>query len=122
MVDLVKNKWTFSIILVVTLSVLSIFLFGFKLANNKTPTELYAVYLEGEKIGVVKSKEAFEEYINDQEETLRKKYNVSKIYTPNGVEIKKIVNGLFYDGAAGGDAKFHENDGGLLPPATITDD
>jgi len=86
-----KNKLTFGIIFVVSISILSIFLVGFKLTNNKTPKELYAVYLDGSKIGTVKSKKEFEEYINTQEEKLKQKYGVSKIYTPKGVEIKKIV-------------------------------
>ena len=86
-----KNKWTFSIIMGVLLAISSIFLFGFKLVANKTPEELYAIYIDGTKIGVVKSKESFDNYINEKEEQLREKYNVSKIYTPKGVEIKKIV-------------------------------
>ena len=72
-------------------SIASIFLLGFKLTSNKNPVELYNVYLEGKKIGTVKSKNDFEKYINKQEETLKEKYKVSKIYTPKGVEIKKIV-------------------------------
>ena len=86
-----NKKWTFSVILVVILSTLSIFLLGFKLITNRNPHEVYNVYLEGEKIGVVKSKEAFEAYINSQEEKLKEKYDVSKIYTPKGVEIKKVI-------------------------------
>ena len=86
-----KNKWTFSIISVVIISIMSIFILGFKLNENKTPTEVYAVYLEGKKIGTVKSKEEFNEYINLQEEKLKEKYKVDKIYTPKGVEIKKVV-------------------------------
>ena len=92
MVVLMKSKkWTFSIITVVIISILSIFLLGFKLTINKTPSEVYAIYLEGKKIGVVKSKEEFDEYINVQEEKLKIQYGVDKIYTPKGVEIKKIV-------------------------------
>lgn len=92
MVVLMKSKkWTFSIIAVVIISILSIFLLGFKLTINKTPSEVYAIYLEGKKIGVVKSKEEFDEYINVQEEKLKTQYGVDKIYTPKGVEIKKII-------------------------------
>ena len=62
------HKWTFSSILIIIVSFLSLFLVGFKLTLNKTPTEVYGVYLEGKKIGAVKSKESFEDYINIQEE------------------------------------------------------
>ena len=86
-----KNKWTMGVITVVVLSILSIFLFGFKLVTNREPKEVYNVYLDGTKIGTVKSKNTFLEYINAKEETLKDKYAVSKIYTPKGVEIKKVV-------------------------------
>jgi len=86
-----KNKWSFSIISIATLSILSIFILGFKLNENKTPNEVYVVYLEGKKIGTVKSQEEFNNYINQQEEKLKVKYNVDKIYTPKGVEIKKVI-------------------------------
>ena len=91
MVIQVKNKWSIGVIFIIIFSIASIFLLGFKLTTNKNPTELYNVYLEGEKIGTVKSKNDFETYINKQEESLKEKYKVSKIYTPKGVEIKKIV-------------------------------
>ena len=77
--------------MVIILSIFSIFIFGFKLTTNKEPKEVYNIYLDGNKIGRVKSKENFEEYINKQEEALKKKYGVSKIYTPKGVEIKKVI-------------------------------
>ena len=86
-----KNKWTFSIITSIVLAVASIFLLGFKLVSNKTPHEVYGIYIDGTKIGTVKSKESFENYINNKEAELRTKYGVSKIYTPKGVEIKKII-------------------------------
>lgn len=86
-----NNKFSFGIIVVIVLSVLSIFLLGFKLTANKEPMEVYNVYLDGKKIGTVKSKEEFEDYINIQEEKLKEKYQVSKIYTPKGVEIKKVI-------------------------------
>lgn len=91
MVAIVKNKWTIGIITIVILSIASLFLAGFKLTANKEPTEVYNIYLDGEKIGTVKSKEEFEKYINTQEEKLKEKYEVSKIYTPKGVEIKKVI-------------------------------
>lgn len=86
-----KSKWNFSIFFVVILLILSIFLLGFKLTTNKTPSEIYAVYLDGQKIGTVKSKDEFNDYINLQEEKLKDKYQVDKIYTPKGVEIKKVI-------------------------------
>lgn len=86
-----KNKLNIKIILVVILSISSIFFVGFKITEHKTPNELYTIYLQGKKIGTVKSKQEFNEYINKQEEQLKQKYNVDEIYTPKGVEIKKEI-------------------------------
>ena len=86
-----NKKWSPSLIIVIVLTIASIFLVGFKLTTNKNPSEVYAVYVEAKKIGTVESKDAFNEYINHQEEKLKEKYNVDKIYTPKGVEIKKVV-------------------------------
>jgi len=86
-----KKGWTFSLVLVVLLSISSLFLLGFKMTQNKTPYEMYAIYLDGKQIGVVESKEEFNKYISLQEEKLKEKYQVNEIYTPKGVEIKKIV-------------------------------
>ena len=38
------------------------------MTKNKTPNEMYVVYLQGKKIGTVKSKDEFNTYINNQEE------------------------------------------------------
>jgi len=73
------------------LSILSLFLVGFKLYTNRVPHNVYTLYLDGKKIGIVDSKEDFEKYINSKEEYLKDKYKVDKIYTPKGVEIKKTV-------------------------------
>ena len=81
-----KNKLTISIVLVVILSLSSLLLVGFGINKNKTPNEMYAVYLDGNKIGTVKSKDDFNEYINKQEETLKKQYDVEEIYTPKGAK------------------------------------
>ena len=86
-----KQKMSFKMLLVVILLIATVFLLGFKLNENKTPNEYYAIYLDGKKIGTVKSKEEFNKYINIQEEKLKQQYNVDKIYTPKGVEIKKVI-------------------------------
>ena len=69
-----KNKLSIKVILLVILTISSIFLLGFKITEHKTPNEMYAVYLNGNKIGTVKSKEDFNNYINTQEEKLKEKY------------------------------------------------
>ena len=76
-----KNKISLSLILVVILSISSIFLLGFKLTENKTPNEMYAIYLDGKKIGTVESKEEFNAYINAQEEKLKQE-TINKLSQP----------------------------------------
>lgn len=52
---------------------------------NKT----YRVYLEGNSIGLISSKEDLEEYIDNKQEVIKNKYNVKNVYIPTGLEIKE---------------------------------
>ena len=64
-------------ILYVLLSLLissSIFLVGYQ--KTSKPVELYRVYLKGETIGYIKSKEVLEEYIDNEQVELKEKYKV----------------------------------------------
>ena len=75
--------------------ILSITMFYFELttagANEKEPTTQYNVYLDGEQIGTIKSKEELEKYIDNQNEEYKKEYKVETIYAPNGLDIKASV-------------------------------
>ncbi len=77
-------------IIIILVSVLA-FGLGFTSYNNREPSEVYNVYVDGEVIGVVKDGNSFEEYINTKEADVMKKYKVDKVYMPNGVSIKKVV-------------------------------
>lgn len=57
--------------------------------DNKIPIEGYRVYLEGTPIGLIKSRDELNEYINNQQEKLKEKYNVDTIYIPNDINIVK---------------------------------
>jgi len=87
----VDNKWTVSSICFVIFVSVVLFLLGFKNADNRIPMNAYTVYLDGEKIGIINSKEEFEDYINDKEQELKNKFNVDTIYSPKGVEIKETT-------------------------------
>ena len=84
-----NNKWGFGIIVSVIVISLFIFLLGFNNYLSYEPLVVYTVYLDGESIGTIESKDSFENYINTKEEELKKKYEVKTVYTPEGVEIKK---------------------------------
>ena len=55
----------------------------------QTPIEGYRVYLEGTPIGLIKSNDELNEYINVQQDKLKDKYNVDTIYIPNEINIVK---------------------------------
>lgn len=86
-----QTKWTISMIFLVVVVSLSVFLLGFNKNNGDIPQTVYNVYLDGKIIGTIESQESFEEYINQKEEQIKKQYQVENVYTPNGVEIKKVI-------------------------------
>lgn len=55
------------------------------------PKEVYKVYLDGKVVGNVKDKEELEDYINDEQKELKEKYDVDKVYIPEGVDIQKCT-------------------------------
>ena len=59
--------------------------------RTKVPRTYYNVYLDGEIIGTIKSKEELEKYIDKQNDAYKKEYNVDTIYAPNGLDIKADV-------------------------------
>lgn len=58
---------------------------------KKTPQTLYRVYLAGKSLGVVKSKEDLEKYIDNKQEQIKNKYKVDKVYAPQDLRIIKEV-------------------------------
>lgn len=65
---------------------------GFSNDRVSQPQTYYQVYLDGELIGNIKSKNSLEKYINNTEQYIKDKYNVDEVFAPNGLEIKKIVS------------------------------
>ena len=51
------------------------------------PITGYRVYLEGKPIGLIKSNDELNKYINIQQEKLKQKYHVDTIYIPNDINI-----------------------------------
>ena len=79
-----------SIIAVVVL-VLSLFLVtGFTLKRQNTHT-VYRVYLKGKSLGIIKSKDSLEKYINQKQAEIKEKYNVKKVYIPSDLDIVKEI-------------------------------
>lgn len=67
----------------------SIFFFGCR--KSADPQEVYRVYLDGKSIGLIYSKDELENYIDNGEQEIKKKYNVDKVYIPNNLKIVKEI-------------------------------
>ncbi|MDD3187434.1 MAG: M23 family metallopeptidase [Bacilli bacterium] len=78
-------------ILVILLVSMSIFWLGFDYKESTEPNTYYQVFLDGELIGTVSSKAKLERYIDNQNDYVKNKYKVDTVYSPNGLEIEKIV-------------------------------
>lgn len=68
-----------------------IFLLGFQNKNTSEPNTYYQVYLDDQVLGTIKSKSKLEKYIDNKGEYIKEKYDVSTVYAPNGLEIRKIT-------------------------------
>ena len=69
---------------------LMLFLSGIDAGIMGDPIEVYQVYLNGEKIGLIKDKEELYTLIDTEQVELKQKYNVDKVYPPDGLDVKKI--------------------------------
>ena len=76
------------ILLVIILGITLPFLTAF---SNKEPETLYRVYLKGESIGLIKSKEALEDYIDKRQNQIKEKFRVNKVYLPEDLDIEKEI-------------------------------
>lgn len=73
-----------------------VFILGFdRISYTEHPSSLYQVYLDGKTIGVLENQNNLYDLIDNEQKNLKEKYNVDKIYPPNGLEIAKVVT---YDG------------------------
>ncbi len=81
-----KGKWIIPILMVISLIAST----GFT-SFNANPKTVYRVYLKGKSIGIIESKQSFEEYIDKKQEEIKKKYNVEKVYVPSDLDIEKEI-------------------------------
>lgn len=57
----------------------------------KSPKTVYRIYLKGKSLGIIKSKEALENYIDKKQEQIKNEYNVDKVYIPEDIDIVKEI-------------------------------
>lgn len=53
--------------------------------------KFYQVYLGDEKIGLISSKEELYNLIDKEQNAIKEKYNVDKIYPPEGLEVQEVL-------------------------------
>lgn len=77
-------------LIIVGLLVLSIlFVAGFTSKKSTIVKNVYKVYLDGEEIGVIDSKEELENHIDKQQSVLKSKFKVKNVYSPKGLDIRE---------------------------------
>ena len=54
------------------------------------PVEVYQVYLNGKKIGLIYDKDELYNLIDTEQVEIKEKYGVDKVYPPDGLDVKKI--------------------------------
>lgn len=86
-----NKQFRLSYIVVIILIGVLVFGLGFTSYQRRVPSKVYQVYIDGEIIGTVVSEKDFDDYINQKEETIKKKYNVDKVYMPKGVTVKAVT-------------------------------
>lgn len=89
MMKVIKTGLTY--IFAIALSCAIIMFVNFSGKFQLSPKNVYKVYLDGKEIGNVKDKNELEEYINEEQKELKEKYNVNKVYVPEGVDIQKCI-------------------------------
>jgi len=76
-------------ILVAVIIFLCMFVFSLGEKNYSKANEVYQVYLNGQKIGLLNNKEDLYNIINKKQLKIKEKYNVDQVYPPNGFDVVK---------------------------------
>ena len=76
------------VILLLIIMFCSCFYMGF--SSNNIIKKVYQVYLDGENLGMIESKEELEKHIDKMQNKLKKKYGVKNVYAPKGLDIKSF--------------------------------
>ena len=83
-----KNK--LKILLLISLMIIP-FTLGFKAKYLTKPQKVYRVYLKGNSIGLIKSKDELNKYIDAKQEVVKQKYKVKKVYAPSELKITEEI-------------------------------
>lgn len=87
-----KSKYSVSsIVLCVFLSLFVAFMsFTFEPVERRI-NSYYQVYLSGDKIGLIKSKDELYTLIDEEQKEIKNHYHVNKVYPPSGLSVDKVL-------------------------------
>ena len=87
-----NNKISISgVILTLLISTLVVYMTLVFEPKKEKINEFYQVYLGGQKIGLIYSKDELYNLIDKEQEGIKKKYNVDKVYPPEGLDVEKVL-------------------------------
>lgn len=104
------NKKDYLLIILSIIISSSIFFVGYKKVEE--PKEVYRVYLSGKTIGYIENKKLLEKYIDEEQYEIKEKYNVSKVFLPNNLDIVKEIT---YVDNISSEKEIYEKIKGLAP-------
>ena len=88
-------KWNLKDLLIIFSSIILVCILSLCLSSSyrksNEPSILYEVYLDGKIIGVVRSKNELDNYIDMQNQKYKDEYHVDRVYSPNGLETEKVL-------------------------------
>ena len=81
----------FSVTLMIAIIIIGVFVLGFGYKASPEPNNFYEVYLDDKSLGTIASKEDLENYIDENGSYYKNKFDVDKVYSPKGLQIKKLT-------------------------------
>ena len=84
-----KVSWVKILMLMIFIIFISYMVIDFDMQNNAVH-EYYQVYLNGKTIGLIESSDELYDLIDKEQEHMKEKFGVDKIYPPSGLEVQKV--------------------------------
>ncbi len=81
----------FSIGFMVALTLVGVFVLGFGYKTTPEPNNYYEVYLNDESLGTIRSEKELEDYIDENGAYYKNKFDVDKVYSPKGLQVRKLT-------------------------------
>ena len=79
------------ITVIIALVISTVLVFIIPKEETINPKSVYRVYLAGKSVGLIEDKDSLDAYIDNEQQTLKEKYNADKVYAPEDLEIVKDV-------------------------------